>query len=76
MIQYDADDQIGHDMNILPSHHRHSRSIIQSQLVLFTDCVMNSTMKEKTESVMSFKVKELKNCTKSMSAELHTQTVT
>ena len=36
---------------------------------------MKSTMKEKTESVMSFKVKELKNCTKSMSAELHTQTV-
>ena len=45
------------------------------QLVLFTDCEMNSTMKEKTESVMNFKTKELKNCTKSMAAELHTQTV-
>ena len=75
MIQYDADDQIGHDMNILPSHHRHSRSIIQSQLVLFTDCVMNSTMKKTTESVMSIKTKELKNCTKTMAVELQTQTV-
>ena len=36
---------------------------------------MNSTMKEKTESVMNFKTKELKNCTKSMAVELHTQTV-
>ena len=36
---------------------------------------MNSTMKEKNETVMSFKTKELKNCTKSMVAELHTQTV-
>lgn len=36
---------------------------------------MNSTMKEKNETVMSFKTKELKNCTKSMAAELHTQTV-
>ena len=62
-------------MNILPSHHGYSTSTNQPQLVLFADCVMNSTMKEKTESVMSFKVKELKNCTKSMSAELHTQTV-
>ena len=45
------------------------------QLVLFTDCVMNSTMREKNETVTSFKTKELKNCTKSMVAELHTQTV-
>ena len=36
---------------------------------------MNSTMREKNETVMSFKTKELKNCTKSMVAELHTQTV-
>ena len=50
-------------------------SVPYPQLVLFTDCVMNSTMKKTTESVMSIKTKELKNCTKTMAVELQVQTV-
>ena len=50
-------------------------SVAHPQLVLFTDCVMNSTMKKTTESVMRIKAKELKNCTKTMAVELQTQTV-
>ena len=50
-------------------------SVAHPQLVLFTDCVMNSTMKKTTESVMRIKTKELKNCTKTMAVELQTQTV-
>jgi hypothetical protein len=46
-----------------------------TQLELFTNCTMDWQMKEKVESLMSVKTKDLKNCTKQMVTEFHNKTI-